>query len=148
MMDKRVELIEHIFSTEIIQKIENVESAYASSLRRIENILVAFQEECDDTGTVGLLITDFIRYNKFRLCLMRLVSGDRKDTHNGLCLILAEYVPNIEETTAFWLRGLIVELRESGRISRTDLRILAGDVISCLDKRFPPPDDGQGPDQS
>jgi hypothetical protein len=139
-MEKKVERIEHMYSSEIIQKLETVESDYASNLRHLEDILVTFQEECNEETHDGRQIFDFPRYNTFRHLLIRLVSGGRLDTHNALCRVLEEYVPNVGESTAVLVRSLIVELRESGRISRTDLRILAGDVIHGLNTRFPPID--------
>jgi hypothetical protein len=138
IMEERVDRIEHMFSSEIIQKLENVESTYTSNLRRIEDILLTFQAECNDTIVNGQRIFNFPRYNTCRHLLIRLVSGGRDDTHSALCRILEEYVPNVGEATAILLRFLIVDLRESGRLSRTDLGILAGDVIQALDARFPP----------
>ena len=141
-IDSRIDDIEHTFTKGLARKIERIETGYASNLQRIEDVLTALEGEYQQASTSAMLVSDFLRYNKFRLALMRLLAGDRKVVHLGLSLILSEYVPNIQIFTAYYLRKLLVELKNAGRFSRSDLQELVGEVISSLDLRFPPADDG------
>jgi uncharacterized membrane-anchored protein YhcB (DUF1043 family) len=135
LLEKKVEHIERMFSSDIIIKLENAESMHAFNLKKIEDIAVTFQNECM-SKIDGHVTFDFERYNTFRYLLLQLVSGGRGDAHAALGRMQAKYAQEIGESTASGLKSLIVGLRDAGRFSRSDLRILAGEVIKILDSRF------------
>ncbi len=140
-MMQSAERVGELYQKEFLHKMQTIETNYASDLKLIEDILMAFQEECASYDASGWQTFDFLRYNLFRHLLFRLVAGSRPDVHAALSRLLQEFAPSIGEYPGRLLRGLLGELQEAGRFSRADLRIIALRLMSELDRRFPPPDD-------
>ena len=131
----------NLYLNEFLHKMQTIETNYASNLKMIEDILMAFQDECASSDATGQLSFDFPRYNIFRHLLTRLVAGSRPDVHAALSRVLEEFAPKIRIYPGRLLRNLLDELQQAGRFNRADQRIIALRLMDELDRRFPPPDD-------